>query len=98
MPLHTYSTDRRPPTNWDHFLAHPYSLCISGWQILAGASVLLTTLFHVTVSPSLARLPETLLAAIGILLVVGGASTIKGLLNDDDDLMVGWRVERTGLV
>ena len=98
MPLHGYTTDRRPPTNWDHFLAHPYSMGISGWQVLAGAGVLISTLTNIRVSQSLNRLPESLLAAVGALLVVGGVSIIRGLLNDDDDLMVGWRTERTGLV
>lgn len=98
MPLHGYTTDRRPPTNWDHLLAHPYSILISGWQILAGTAALASTLLNFRLSPSLARLPETLLAVIGGLLVLGGLSIIRGLLDDDDDLMVGWRTERTGLV
>jgi len=98
MPLHGYTTDRRPPTNADHIYAHPYSIGISAWQILAGSGVLLSTLSGMRLSPSLDRLPEALLAAVGALLVVGGVSVIRGLLNDDDDLMVGWRTERTGLV
>lgn len=98
MPLHGYSTDRRPPTNWDHFLAHPYSMCISGWQVVAGAGVLVSTLTDIRLSQSLERLPQMLLAAVGALLIVGGVNVSRGLLNDDDDLMVGWRIERTGLV
>lgn len=98
MPLHGYTTDRRPPTNWDHLLAHPYSILICAFQILGGAGVLFSTLADVSISPSLDRLPESLLAAVGALLVVGGISVIRGLLDDSDDLMVGWRTERTGLV
>lgn len=98
MPLHGYTTDRRPPTNLDHLLAHPYSLWISAWQVLAGSVVVAATLFDISVSQSVQRLPQWLMAAIACLLIVGGASVIRGLLNDDDDLMVGWRIERTGLV
>lgn len=99
MPLHQYSSDRRPPTNWDHFLAHPYSLVLSAWQVLAGGLILaMMTWSAFSVSQSLNRLPQPLLAAISVLIVVGGVSTMRGLLNDDDDLMVGWRTERTGLL
>jgi hypothetical protein len=98
MPLHGYSTDRRPPTTWDHFLAHPYSIGISGWQVLAGAGLLLSTLADISLSPSLDELPDFLLASVGALLIIGGIGVIRGLLDDDDDLMVGWRIERTGLL
>lgn len=98
MPLHGYTTDRRPPTNLDHLLAHPYSLMISAWQVLAGAVVVAATLFDIRVSQSVQRLPEWLMIAVAALLMVGGISVIRGLLNDDDDLMAGWRTERTGLV
>lgn len=98
MPLHGYTTDRRPPTNEDHILAHPYALAICGWQVLGGVAVLITMFTRGSLSPSLARLSPVLLAIVAVLLVVGGASVIRGLLNDDNDLMVGWRIERTGLV
>ena len=98
MPLHGYTTDRRPPTNADHLLAHPYSFLICAWQIIAGAGVLVSTLTPVRLSQSLDRLPEVLLASIGALLIVGGLSVIRGLLDDSDDLMAGWRTERSGLV
>lgn len=98
MPLHGYTTDRRPPTNWDHVLAHPYSISISAWQILGGAFLVAATFWQISASQSVQRLPEWLVGAIGGLLVVGGISIIRGLLNDNDDLMVGWKIERTGLV
>jgi hypothetical protein len=98
MPLHGYTTDRRPPTNTDHLLAHPYSIFICGWQILAGAAVVASILLNFALSRSLSRLPESLLAVIAAMLIVGGVSVIRGLLDDSDDLMVGWRIERTGLV
>lgn len=98
MPLHGYTTDRRPPTNMDHLLAHPYSLSICAWQIIAGIATIVSTLSGFNLSLSMQRLPQALLVAVGALLVVGGISVIRGLLNDDDDLMVGWRTERTGLV
>lgn len=98
MPLHGYSTDRRPPTNRDHVYAHPYSILICSYQVIAGSALLLSTLTSMRLSQSLDRLPETLLAAVGALLVVGGILVIRGLLDDSPDLMVGWRTERTGLV
>lgn len=98
MPLHGYTTDRRPPTNMDHLLAHPYSILISSWQIIAGAGCLASTLWPMNLSISMQRLPQPLIAAVGALLIVGGLSVIRGLLDDHDDLMVGWRTERTGLI
>lgn len=98
MPLHGYTTDRRPPTNVDHILAHPYSMGIAFWQIFAGLTVLLTIVTDLSVSESLDSLPDIVMASVGVLLLVGGASVIRGLLNDDDDLMVGWRIERFGLI
>lgn len=98
MPLRGYSTDHRPPTVLDHMLAHPYAMAVSSWQVLAGGLSLLVTLFDFSVSQSVQRLPEPIIAALGTLLVIGGLQTIRGLLDDDDDLMQGWKIERTGLV
>ena len=98
MPLHGYTTDRRPPTNRDHLLAHPYSVGISAWQMVAGASLLASVLWGFGVSHSVSRMPDLLVSAIGALLLVGGMFVIRGLLDDSDDLMAGWRIERTGLI
>lgn len=98
MPLHGYTTDRRPPTNRDHMYAHPYAMGLACWQILGGSLSLLATLFNLNVSQSVQRMPEPLIASLGALLVVGGTQTMRGLFNDDDDLMCGWRIERTGLI
>lgn len=98
MPLHGYTTDRRPPTNADHLLAHPYSILISGYQVAAGSATMASTLWSLKLSLSLQRLPEPLLVVVGALLVVGGLCVIRGLLDDHDNLMVGWRTERTGLI
>jgi protein-S-isoprenylcysteine O-methyltransferase Ste14 len=98
MPLRGYSTDNRPPTVLDHLLAHPYSIMFAVWQVIAGALAVLTTLFDFTVSSSMERLSQPLIAATGILFAVGGVQVVRGLLDDDDDLMQGWKIERTGLV
>lgn len=98
MPLHGYSTDRRPPTVADHLLAHPFELGLAAWGIIAGAAGILSALSDATVSPSIDRLPEWLAAIVGAMLVVGGAAIWRGLLDDSEDLMVGWRIERTGLI
>lgn len=98
MPLHGYTTDRRPPSNVDHLYAHPYAIVLALWQIVGGLLTMLTTLTHLTVSQSVERMAQPLIAALAVLLVAGGAQTIRGLLNDDDDLMQGWKIERTGLI
>jgi hypothetical protein len=98
MPLHSYTTTNRPPTNTDHLLAHPYSIPLAVWQTIAGAVVLLTTLTGIVVSASVARLPETLIATVGVLLIAGGTMILVGLLDDDNNLLKGWRTERTGLI
>ncbi|GAB3889239.1 hypothetical protein [Terrabacter terrigena] len=98
MPLRGYSTDNRPPTVLDHLLAHPYAITFAVWQVIAGALAVLTTLFSFTVSQAIERLPQPLVAATGILFALGGIQIVRGLLDDDDDLMQGWKIERTGLV
>ena len=98
MPLHGYTTDRRPPTNWDHALAHPYSISLALWQILAGGSVLASLLWDFSLSKSIDRMPDPLIAGICGLLLIGGVTIIRGLLDDSDDLMVGWKIERSGLI
>src|SRR5690349_18640138 len=98
MPLRGYSTDNKPPTVLDHLLAHPYAFTFGGWQMLAGVAAVMVTLFDFTVSQALERLPQPLVAATGVLFAVGGLQIIRGLLDDDDDLMQGWKIERTGLI
>lgn len=98
MPLRGYSTDNRPPTVLDHLLAHPLAITLGAWQVVGGLLAILTTLFDFTVSPSLARLPQPIVAATGVLFAVGGIQVIRGLLDDSDDLMKGWKIERTGLI
>lgn len=98
MPLHGYTTDRRPPTNRDHALAHPYSISLALWQILAGGSVLASLLWDFSLSRSISRMPDPLIAGICGLLLIGGVTIIRGLLDDSDDLMTGWRIERFGLI
>jgi hypothetical protein len=99
MPLHGYTTDRRPPTNRDHLYAHPYSILVALFQILAGIVFTMASLLGVLgVSQSLQQLPALLLLSLSAMLVVGGVSIIRGLLDDSDDLMVGWKIERTGLI
>lgn len=98
MPLHGYTTDRRPPSNLDHLYAHPYSIGISALQTVACVIIVVSTVLDVQVSQAMARLPEGLLFILSALLLVGGGAIIRGLLDDSDDLMVGWKIERTGLI
>ena len=98
MPLHGYTTDRRPPTNADHVLAHPYSFLLAAWQFVAGTSVLASLLWGFSLSRSINRMPDELIAGICTLLIAGGIFIIRGLLDDSDDLMIGWKIERTGLI
>lgn len=98
MPLHGYSTDRRPPTNLDHMLAHPYAIGLAAWQILAGALVMLSLLTEWRMVSSAMTMQPTLVVALAATLVVGGVNVIRGLLDDSDDLRRGFRVERGGLI
>jgi len=98
MPLHGYTTDRRPPTNWDHVLAHPHSFVLAAWQVLAGCGVLASLLWDFSPSRSISRMPQPIIVGVCVLLFLGGVFIIRGLLDDSDDLMVGWKIERTGLV
>lgn len=98
MPLHGYTTDNRPPTNLDHLLAHPYAIGLSVWQALVGLGVITAAITGHQLSESESYLHPAFLAAIGAFLIYGGVGVIRGLLNDDDDLRVGFRIERGGLI
>ena len=98
MPLHGYSTDRRPPTVFDHILAHTFEMSVAAWQVIAGGLSLLVTLFDFQISQSVQRMPQPAIAALGSFLLIGGVQCIRGLLDDSDDLMRGWTIERTGLI
>lgn len=99
MPLHAYSTDREPPSVWDHTLAHPFELMLAFFGSFGGILALFAAISsNATVSPSLDELPEWLGGIVGALLIAGGAAIIRGLLDDSDDLMKGWRIERSGLI
>ena len=98
MPLHGYSTDRRPPTNLDHMRAHPYSLAIAAWQILIGGLVLVALVFNFQITTSAMRLPRAVLFALALVLLLGAVNVMRGLFDDSNDLRKGFRIERGGLI
>ena len=98
MPLHGYSTDRRPPTNLDHMLAHPYAFAVAAWQIISGGLVVTALIFGFGLNTSAMRLPRAPLFALCLVLIFGGINVVRGLLDDSNDLRKGFRVERGGLI
>lgn len=98
MPLHGYTTERYPPTILDHIYAHPFELALAVWGILGGLGSVAATVSHTQASAVMNALPTWLLILFGALLTVGAALIMTGLFDDSDDLMRGWRIERTGLV
>jgi hypothetical protein len=83
----------------DHALAHTFEIAISAWAIIGGVLAVVAAFNDVTsVSPSLDRLPAVLAGAVGALLVLGGGGILHGIFDNSDDLMVGFRRERMGLV
>ena len=98
MPLHGYSTDRRPPTNLDHLRAHPYSIMIASFQIFAAAAVLGALIFGYRFTSSVLQLPKEPLVGLCAVLIFGGINVVRGLLDDSNDLRRGFRIERGGLI
>jgi protein-S-isoprenylcysteine O-methyltransferase Ste14 len=98
MPLHGYSTDRRPPTNLDHMRAHPYALAVAAWQILVGGLVLVALVFNFHFTSSAMRLPRGPLFALCLVLILGAINVMRGLFDDSNDLRKGFRIERGGLI
>ena len=80
MPLHGYTTDRRPPRNIDHLLAHPEAIVISILQIIVGIIIIVSAVISWRVSQSMARLPEGLLFVLAAMLLLGGVSIIVLLI------------------
>ena len=98
MPRRIYHP-RVPPTKLDHLLAHPYELSLAVAGLTAALLILAGEIVAaITVSPSVDAMHGLVAWGIGLLGVPGHALIIAGLLDDDDDLMNGWRRERTGLV
>lgn len=98
MPLHGYSTDRRPPTNLDHMRAHPYAIAIAAWQIVVGSLVLVALVFNFQLTTSAMRLPRAVLFALALVLILGAINVMRGLFDDSNDLRKGFRIERGGLI
>ncbi len=98
MPYRRYHP-RVPPTAADHWLAHPYELALAVVG-LASALLILTgeVIASITVSPSVDAMHGLVAWGVGLLGVPGHALIIRGLLDNSDDLMDGWRAERTGLI
>lgn len=99
MPLRGYTTDRRPPSVLDHILAHPFEMGLAAWGGGAGALLVIASIWdEMRVSPTVDMLPDWLAATLGGLLIVGGLLQTWGLLDDSDDIAVGWKLERMGLI
>lgn len=100
MPQRLYHARREPPSLLDHVLAHPLEVPLAVFQLTVGSLGVLAALSEqVSISPTIDTLPWFLGVAMCALLVVGGGLTLGGVFNDDDDnLMVGWGMERLGLV
>lgn len=97
MPNRIYRGNH-PPTLLDHVLSHPWELAVSALSVTVGAMSMLATIAGKATSPSVDQLPDILVVALAAMLIVGGAWTARGLFDNDTDLMVGYRHERTGLV
>lgn len=98
MPHRRYHP-RTPPTAMDHWLAHPYELSTAVVGLAASLLILAGEIVPaITVSPSVEAMHGLVAWGIGLLGVPGHSLIIAGLLDNDDDLMNGWRRERTGLV
>ena len=98
MPRRIYHP-RIPPTKLDHLLAHPYEIPLAVVGLAASAGILAaetTPLFDV--SASVAALHGLVAWTIGVLGIPGHVLILRGLLDDNPDLMVGWRRERYGLI
>jgi hypothetical protein len=98
MPRRRYHP-RVPPTRLDHLLAHPYEISTAVVGLTASLLILAGEIVAaITVSPSVDVMYGLVAWGIGLLGVPGHTLIIAGLLDYDDDLMNGWRLERTGLV
>lgn len=99
MPTHGYTADGHPPTVLDHLLAHCFELLICAFAMLGGTlSIFAAVSSRTTVSPSLDKLQPLLAGIVGVVLLAGGVLVWRGLFDDSDDLMTGWRYERFGLI
>ena len=98
MPLHGYSTDRRPPTVLDHLLAHPYSFAVAVAQVTASALVTVALFRDYGLVSSAMDLPPALIGVLAVMLTIGGVNVMRGLLDDSDDLRRGFHIERGGLI
>jgi TctA family transporter len=100
MPLRSYHSRSPEPTALDHTLAHEYEVVFGSYQIVAAVLGLIAVVTQgFSVSLSFDRLSAWFVAALCVFLIVGGIFTLAGIYNNDDrDLMVGYKRERTGLI
>lgn len=107
MPLRVYNRSaRKPPTLLDHGLAHPFEIVIAVFGCFIGLCLTIAQMLDIfglghhwfVVNPELEMIDDHLALAYGLALTVGSVFMLNGLLDDKDDLMIGWARERMGLL
>jgi hypothetical protein len=98
MPTHVYRGHRKPPTAFDHLLAHCWEIPLSVWAMVGGGmSIYAAFTTGTSVSRSYDQLPMIFAALAGALLVLGGGGIVHGLFSNGEDLRIGFTRERMGL-
>jgi hypothetical protein len=83
----------------DHMLAHPWETGIAVFQIVGGSlGVFAVFAPGFSISVSLDVMIPWLAAALCVMLTLGGVFTLLGIYDEHEDLMIGYRRERAGLI
>ena len=98
MPSRLYRGST-PPTRRDHLLAHPYELGLALFGLVSCLGIITGELAPgVTVSLTIDALHGIVAWSVALTGLIGNLQIIRGLLDDGDDMVIGWAKERTGLV
>lgn len=99
MPDRVPHPRHRPPSRWDHVLAHAGTFAAALWWIVFGALLLGPALAGGPwyASPTLAQLPMWASVLTGTLLLAGGALAGWGIQTTTPVLDRAWRAQKTGL-
>lgn len=99
MPLRSYHARHKPPSFWDHMFAHDYEVVLAVLHIIAGLlGVTGVVLPDFPIPVSIQRLPMPLAGALCVVLLAAGVFILAGIYSHAEDLMVGYRRERAGLI
>lgn len=87
----------RPANLGERCLVHSIPLVVAIWGAYFGLVALLESFLDTDLTTLILMIPLPIAVAVGVFQIVGNTTFALGLLNGNDDISVGWHIERKGI-